>query len=143
MSSATPVRSRPDGVTLAASWFILGAILPLLGALAIVIFAYPAVLTDETSGTDRYLAVAGVSFGLFVVLVLAAVNIAASIGLLRLRAWGRILAMVLAALGLLAFPVGTIIGALIIWYLLTPEAQEAFGTAPPTAPEPGIERKAA
>lgn len=142
MTSVAAPRSRPDGVTLTAIWFIIGSILPLLGALAIVIFAYPAVLGSETSGTDRYLAVAGVSFGLFVVLLLAGVNVATAVGLLRLRPWGRVLAMVLAALGLLAFPVGTIVGVLIIWYLLTPEAEAAFGTAPPAMPEP-IERKAA
>lgn len=143
MTSVTPSRSRPDGVTLAAIWFILGAILPFLGALAIMIFAYPAVLTDTTSGIDRYLAVAGVSFGLLVVLAILAANIAAAVGLLRLRPWGRMLAIVLAALGLIWFPIGTIVGALIIWYLLSEEAQQAFGAAPPAAPAPTIERKAA
>jgi uncharacterized Tic20 family protein len=43
-----------------------------------------------------------------------------------MKGWARWLAIVLAALGLLAFPVGTVIGALIIWYLLKDEVRQAF-----------------
>ena len=139
MATATETRSRPDGVLLTAIWFVIGAIFPLLGALALLIFAYPAVLTGTATGSDRYMAVAGLSFALLVVIALAAVNIAAAIGLLRLKPWGRILAMVLAALGLLAFPIGTAAGVLILWYLLGDEAREVFTGVPQATATPEIE----
>lgn len=130
MTIPTEARPRPDGVTLTAVWFIVSAILPVLGAAAVAIFALPAVIRD-TEGADQYFAVAGVSFGLAVLLLMAAVNIAAAVGLLRLRPWSRMLAIVLAALGVFWFPIGTVAGALIIWYLLSDEAREAFGAGPP------------
>lgn len=125
----------PDGVVLSAIWFLIGAVFALIGIVALLVFAYPAVLTETARGFDRYMAVAGVSFGLFIIVLLGAVDLAAAVGLLRLRPWGRVLAIVLAALGILAFPIGTIAGGLIIWYLLSDEAKQAFGVAPPPVPD--------
>ena len=132
MTAPASPTSRPDGVTLTAVWFVVGAVFALLGVAAILIFAFPAVLRD-TIGSDRYFAVAGVSFGLLIIVVFGALDIAAAVGLFRLRPWGRMLAIVLAALGLLWFPIGTAVGVLIIWYLLNDEAKQAFGAAPPAA----------
>ncbi len=50
-------------------------------------------------------------------------------GLLGLKGWARWLSIVMAALSLLAFPIGTIIGVLIIWYLLKDEVRQAFEAA--------------
>ena len=47
-------------------------------------------------------------------------------GLLQLRNWARWVAVALAAVSLLAFPVGTIIGALVIWYMLSDKGKAAF-----------------
>jgi hypothetical protein len=143
MTSPTPTRARPDGVTLTAAWFIIGAVFWLLAVLAMLVFAFPAVLRESTTGLDRYLAVAGVSFGLFVVSVFAAANLSAAIGLLRVRPWGRVLSIVLAAMGLLAFPIGTVVGALIIWYMLSDEAKESFSPTSETAAVSGIDSRAA
>ena len=129
-TARSPDPVRPDGVVLISIWFILNAVLALIGIAAMAIFALPSVITD-TVGSDRYFAIAGVSFGLFVVLVFGALDVAAAVGLLRLRDWARWLAIVLAAMGLLLFPIGTIVGALIIWYLLNDEAKQAFGVIPP------------
>lgn len=133
MSTAVSPGSRPDGVTLTAVWFIVGAVFGLLGAAAILIFALPAVLRD-TSGSDQYFAVAGVTFGLLMILALVGLDIAAAVGLFRLRPWGRMLAIVLAALGLIWFPIGTAVGVLIIWYMLNDEAKQAFAITSPAAP---------
>jgi hypothetical protein len=53
------------------------------------------------------------------------------------------MAFVLAVMGLVAFPIGTIVGAVIIAYLLTDEARGAF--EPPMGPGavPDIEPRAA
>ena len=59
-------------------------------------------------------------------LVLAAANFAAGWGLWQRREWGRLTAIVLAVLRLFNFPVGTIIGGLIIWFLIQPSAQAEF-----------------
>ncbi len=133
--TTTQTTTRPDGVVLTAIWFIVGALFALTGIVALLVFAYPAVLTETTSGIERYMAVAGVSFGLFIIVILGAADVAAAIGLLQMKPWGRILAIVLAAMGLLAFPIGTVAGALIIWYLLGDEAKRAFGAAPPAVPD--------
>ena len=60
------------------------------------------------------------------------------------------LASMTIALGLIAFPIGTAAGVLIIWYMLSDEAKRAFGVpgsqaptaehgSPPAAGEPGAE----
>ena len=134
MATAASQQTRPDGVILVAVWFIIGAVFAFLAVAALLIFALPAVVRD-TAGSDRYFAVAGVTFGLLIVAVLGALDVAAVVGLFQLRSWGRILAIALAALGLIWFPIGTLVGALIIWYLLGDEAKRAFGVVPPAPPE--------
>lgn len=51
------------------------------------------------------------------------------IGLLQVRRWGRTVIVILSALFLLAIPVGTIIGALGLWVLLSRESDAAFSGA--------------
>jgi hypothetical protein len=127
MSSVHPMMHRPDGVLLAATWFLVVAAAALFGIAAILVFAYPAVLAQTATGVDRYLAIGGVSLGLLVVAALGAANTAGAVGLLRLRPWARISAIALAAISFLIFPIGTIAGGLIIGYMLTDEAKAAFG----------------
>jgi general secretion pathway protein G len=52
--------------------------------------------------------------------------LAAGIGLLRMKAWGRIVQIVMACVGLIGIPVGTIISVLILIYLLKPGARVLF-----------------
>lgn len=49
-------------------------------------------------------------------------------GLLRLQKWARIVAVILAFLGLGSFPIGTIVSGFIIGCLLSQEVSQAFGT---------------
>ena len=126
MASAERPTGRPDGVVLAAAWFVVAAVLALIGVAAILAFGYPAVLDETTTGAARRLAISGVSFGLVVVVAFGAANVVGAMGLLGLRSWGRVWAITLAAVSLLLFPVGTVAGGLIIGYLLTGEAKDAF-----------------
>lgn len=48
-------------------------------------------------------------------------------GLLTRKSWSRVLAMVLAVLGLFLFPIGTIIGAYVLWVLTSEHAAAYFG----------------
>ena len=138
-STDSPQRARPDGVMMVSVWFIICAVIPLLASVGILVFAIPAVITN-TEGSDRYFAVGGVVFGFFLVVGVGMLDVAAAVGLLRLREWARMLAIVLAALGLVLIPFGTIAGALIIWYLLTDKAKQAFGAPlPEPTPQESIE----
>ena len=53
------------------------------------------------------------------VAVLGIVYVASGWGLRKLRSWSRAPAIVLAAIGLLGFPIGTLINAYILWLVLS------------------------
>jgi len=50
-------------------------------------------------------------------------------GILSRKEWGRAFSLVHAALSLLCIPIGTIIGILVIVYLIKPEVTEYFESA--------------
>jgi hypothetical protein len=79
-------------------------------------------------------AVIGVLAGLVLVVVAA---VATAIGLMNLRPFGRTLALAFAWLGLLLFPLGTIVSIILLRYLLKPETAALF----PQAGLPGDEPK--
>lgn len=86
------------------------------------------------SGEAEALAVLSV-VGIFVaglMLVLALPGIAAGYGVLRHANWGRILAIVVAILSLLCFPIGTMVGLYALWVLLQESAPELFNGTTPT-----------
>ncbi len=75
--------------------------------------------------TGRIMNIVGTSLAaLFTVLGIP--GIVAGAGVLARRSWGRVLAIVVAVLGLLNFPIGTIIGIYAIWVLLQEEAATYF-----------------
>jgi hypothetical protein len=59
-------------------------------------------------------------------MAISILNLIVGYGLWILKPWARIGAIALAVVGLIFFPVGTIAGALTLWYLLKPEAATAF-----------------
>ena len=65
---------------------------------------------------------------------LALPGLVAGYGLLRRRSWARVLALVVAVLGLFNVPVGTLIGAYAIWVLLQQAADDYFTSRPPVHP---------
>ncbi|HET6443069.1 MAG TPA: hypothetical protein VFI27_00695 [candidate division Zixibacteria bacterium] len=71
------------------------------------------------------LSVTGTALGLFIA-VLSLPGVLAGYGLLTRKSWGRLLALVVAVLGLLNFPVGTIVGLYALWVLLQQEASYYF-----------------
>jgi hypothetical protein len=58
--------------------------------------------------------------------LLAVPGLVAGFGLLARKSWARILAIVVAILGLLNFPLGTLIGLYVIWVLLQDAANAYF-----------------
>ncbi len=149
MTSTGSTRRVPPGRVklISVPFFFFAGVWGLLGARAILILAGLSVGSD-----DPYLANFGVSFGSSVGVAFAAeafllsgfglLNGAIGIGLLRLRPWARWLtiglfapAVILYLLQLSPSPVAIIVGGLIIWYLFTDKAKQAF-RAPLPEPTP-------
>jgi len=112
---------RHDGLVLIAIWDFITALWLLIPLVAIAIFAFPD--TDDAGGYF------GLSIVTVVLLLLLGLSLAAGIGLLTRKEWGRILAIVHAALSLIIIPFGTIIGALSLVYLTRSAIREYFATA--------------
>ena len=73
------------------------------------------------------------------VIGLAMPALAAGIGLLLRKRWGRILAIIAAVLGLAGIPIGTLIGIYAIFVLMQDAATNHFASPPArsqTAPQP-------
>jgi hypothetical protein len=120
------VDERPDGVSVIAIYYVFFAVMNLIGSCAILLFALVPAMGATGDGFGFLGAVFGIGIGFLFVAAGALLGLAAGLGLLRLKNWARILAIVLAIFSLLAFPIGTIIGGLIIWYLIKPEVKEVF-----------------
>ncbi len=127
-STGSPRSVRPDKVTVIAVWFGINAAISLF-LVALLLFVFPAIVEREIADDpeQRGMLIFARFFAVFLFGGFGVLNIAALVGLLRLREWGRWLAIILAILGLILIPVHTIVGALIIWYLLSDEAKHAFG----------------
>ena len=108
-----------DVILLIAIWQFLTALGPFMFFLAIGVFM---------PFRGGFLPFAGFFFGVMFLFVLAwiALAVGAGVGLLQRREWGRVLGLVHAALSLLWFPIGTVIGALVLVYLTREETREYF-----------------
>jgi hypothetical protein len=71
----------------------------------------------------------GSTVGLLLAL-LSLPGLAAGYGLLTRKPWARMLAIVMAVLGLLNFPIGTAIGIYALWVLLQSSTAQYFETSP-------------
>jgi len=97
---------------------ILGGIAGLIGA------------TGSCARDERLIAIpvlGGIGAVILVILLMLSIpGIVAGIGLLYFKPWARILTIVLCALGLLNFPLGTGLGVYGLWVLLSPETTRLF-----------------
>jgi len=101
---------------LAVLQFIAGG-----GALLLVVIMAFVTAKEPVSG-----AIASGVIALFAIL-----HIVCGIGLLKLRPWGRVLQIILAFIGLLAIPLGTIIAILILVYMFRPNIVLLFSGRKP------------
>lgn len=112
---AAPLK-RPGLVTLlAVLQFIAGGLLLPIGAVALAV----------SLGSNAPDAGLGQVVGI-VWLVCGGVNLVCGIGLWKLKGYGRVTQIVLACIGLLAIPVGTIVSALILYYMFRPGIRALF-----------------
>jgi hypothetical protein len=67
------------------------------------------------------------------IIILSALGIVGGFGLLKYRNWARILILILSALDLLSFPLGTALAVYTIWVLVQGETAQLFGKQPALA----------
>jgi hypothetical protein len=133
------MRERSDGVTIIAIYQFVVAFLSLLGICGLL--SIPVIVGASTAAARAEggpLATAIVSTVMVVasgwIFLVGVANAVIGWGLWKQHEWGRIGAIVLAVFRLLSFPIGTLIGALILWYLLREDVKQEFRPEP-TAPE--------
>ncbi len=118
---------RPEGVTIISVYHFIVSLPLLIGACAIVGVPISGAL-QYADDVGRFWALFGLGLAFLFVLGFALVGIIAGWGLLRLKSWARWLTVILSVLSLPLFPIGTLIGAVIIWYLLQDHVRLAFET---------------
>jgi hypothetical protein len=107
-------------------YFLGGAALALGGiGFAVMAFARAQPLAAATPHTGAGPVWVGLTFGLLF-MVLAAAEIWVGAGIRRLRPWARIPCGILSGLGLLAFPIGTIINAYILYLVFSKKGAVVF-----------------
>jgi len=116
---------RPDLLVLVAIWAFFSAFLYLVGIAGIAIFAFPEALGFGW-GPANIGSIFGMSIGMLVLLCGAGLSLAGGIGILKAKSWARIIGIVVAVLSLFWIPVGTVLGVLVLVYLVKPEVREYF-----------------
>ena len=72
--------------------------------------------------------IAGTALVVFL-LAVSLPGLVTGIGLLKFRPWARIVGIVLAAINLISFPIGTALGIYGLWVLLNKETEALFGAS--------------
>ncbi len=122
--SETPARTgRPDLVLLIAVWEFLTAFGTLVAIGALVVFVFPRAVYFDRIGVGT---LTGLVILTAVLAGYGALAVAAGVGLLLGREWGRIMGLVHAAIGLINIPVGTVVGILVLIYLTKREVRDYF-----------------
>ncbi len=120
-------------VTVLGILFIVLGAMGLFGALIVLmIFGGAAgivgvVAQEEPEAAIAIPIVGAVGLGLcFIILVMSVPQVIAGVGLLKFRPWARILGIVVAILGLMHVPLGTLVGAYGLWVLFSAEPEVLF-----------------
>lgn len=105
-------------------YIIYSLVLDLIGFIVLVIMGGAGALSGDREAMFITSAV-GIAIAAFIV-ILSIPGIIAGIGLLKYRSWARIVALILGALHLLSFPLGTALGVYTFWVLLNEETKPLF-----------------
>ena len=116
-----------------AGWLLIvsNALFLLVGGFVFLLLVGIGFAVREAEATGILL-VTGIAVGLLLA-ALALPGIVAGAALLARKAWGRILAIVVAVLSLANVPLGTVIGAYVLWVLLQDAATEYFSPGGPAS----------
>jgi hypothetical protein len=112
-------------VTILGWLFIVGNALFLVIGVFIFLLVTSVGLATRDVEARSILLIVGPAVGLLLT-VLALPGLAAGYGLITRKPWARVLAIVVAILGLPNFPFGTAIGVYALWVLFAARAREYF-----------------
>ncbi len=108
---------------------VVNAFFLVLAAFAFVLLPAVGTVIDDPQGVVIF-SLLGTAFGVLM-LALGLPGVIAGYGLLRRKPWARFLALVLGVLGLVNFPVGTVVGVYTILVLWPQPATEYFAMHQP------------
>lgn len=117
---------RPGGITILAILYgVYGAVVLLIGLIAL--FASSAII----GSSYRHILVPAIFAGFFGIVgvlfvLMGIILLIVTWGLWNLKEWAWLIAVVFSVLGLLHFPIGTIINIFVLWYLFKAEVKTAF-----------------
>ena len=119
-------------VKVLAVLFIVFSALGVLCAIALLaVFGASAGIVGATAEPNEaalaipIIGLAGMGLVIFL-LIVSLPGLIAGFGLLNLKPWARILAIVLCAINLVNVPIGTIFGAYGLWVLLNKDTEQIF-----------------
>jgi hypothetical protein len=120
------MRERAEGRirTLGGLYLAVSAVGLLSACFAFVAIAPWGLLSGDPTATALLVGLGGAVAA--VLLVLSAPGLIGGLALLTRRSWARVYAMVLAALLLFWFPLGTILGTYTLYVLLQPDIRSYF-----------------
>ena len=105
--------------------YILGnAIYLVIGGLGLIFMTGIGLASKDPQAIPILSFIGGIGLVFFTLLALP--GLIAGFGLLKRKSWARILALVLAILGLLNFPVGTLVSIYALWVLLQTDVSDYF-----------------
>lgn len=105
--------------------YILGNTIYLfIGGLGLVFLAGIGAATNDPQAFQILSIVGGVGAIFFTLLAIP--GLIAGVGLLKRQSWARTLALVMAILGLVNFPIGTAVGIYALWMLLQTDVSDHF-----------------
>ncbi len=119
MNTANRLQVR---LAIAVGYFLV-AIPALFGGLIILAIPIPAIITSGVHGLGLLFSMLGLGLAVLATAGVGSLALLAGWGLVAGQSWAPTLAIVLAVLMLPAFPFGTIVGGLALWFLL-PQARE-------------------
>ncbi|MGB8357383.1 MAG: hypothetical protein WCD55_02085 [Bacteroidales bacterium] len=103
---------------------VFGALIVIGGLTVAFVFGFVDQFVDDPTAI-KVLSIIGTPLVVMMILFGGAM-IAGGIGLLSCKPWARVLTLVMAALGLLNIPIGTLKGVYIIWVLVQQETVSLF-----------------
>lgn len=117
--------NRSTGVSLIAIFFFITAVPSLVGTVLFIIDGLVPALSDGL-GEGLLVNTYALALGVVATLFYGVIAVAAGYGIWTLKSWGRSLGILILIFLLFIIPVGTVIGALIIWYLRKQEVRDSF-----------------
>ncbi len=116
----------PQGVKISAYIFYAYAVLLLLAMCGILVANLLPLATGGGDTKDIAPLLIGPAVGGCLLIIFAAIYGFIGYSLMRLQKWSRIAAIVVAILALCSFPIGTIMGGIVLYFMFQKEVTAAF-----------------